>query len=143
MIEAEEASAEGMIRGKLMKKVGASGGIAHCCWDTEGQWAEWAFNVPAAGEYELLIRPASVYATILRELTLDGNPLSSQVSVVRLRGTGGWCRTTDDWRYFAVMDSRGKPAQIQLSSGKHTLRMAQLGSSMNVDLFAWQPNLHP
>ena len=139
IVEAERTSAEGKIKGKLADKVGASGGKAHCCWDTQGQWAEWQFDIAAAGDYELLIRGASVHSMILRELGLDGRPLLPGVGVIRLTKTGGWCRTTDDWRYFLVVDASGRAARIHLEAGKHALRMAQLGGSMNVDLFAWQP----
>ena len=139
LAEAEKPSAEGEVKGRVMGKVGASGGVAHCVWDTEGQWAEWQFAVPAAGDYELLVRGASAHDEILREITLDGEPLSPAVGVVRFAGTGGWCRTTNDWRHFRVADAKGTPARIHLAAGTHTLRMVQLGGSMNVDCFVWQP----
>ena len=140
IIEAEKTSAEGEVKGKLLKKVAASGRVAHCCWDTEGQWAEWKFAVKTQGDYELLIRGASVHSTILRELKLDGKPMLPGLGVVRLTKTGGWCRTTNDWRYFLVVNPKRRPARIHLAAGQHTLRMEQLGGSMNVDLFAWQPS---
>ena len=122
-----------------MKKVGASGGIAHCCWDTEGQWAEWQFEIPEAGDYQLLIRGASVHDEIVRELVLDGKPLTRAVSVIRLEGTGGWCRSTDDWRYFLVATQDGTPLRVAIDAGQHSLRMTQLGGSMNVDCLVWEP----
>ncbi len=133
IVEAEKVDAEGEVKGRAMKKVGASGGLAHCVWDTLGQWAQWRFSVPRAGLYELLIRGAGVYDNVLRRLLLDGRPLTPDGGVVRMGATGGWCRTSDDWRYFRV------PARVQLSAGEHVLRMEQLGRSMNVDLFAWVP----
>ncbi|NOZ20303.1 MAG: DUF4962 domain-containing protein, partial [Planctomycetes bacterium] len=139
IIEAERTSAGQGKRFKIMKKVAASGGKAHCCWDTEGDWAEWTFDVATAGDYELLIRGASEHSMILRELKLDGKPLAADIGVVRLEGTGGWCRTKDDWRTFAVVDSNGAIARIPLTAGKHTLRMDQRGGSMNLDILAWQP----
>ena len=139
IVEGEAATAQGETKGKIVEKVGASGGVAHCNWDALGQWAEWEFEVPATGEYELLVRGASVYEDILRALLLDGEPLSDEVEVVGFTATGGWCRTTDDWRYFLVLGAGGEPARIRLTAGKHRLRMEQLGGSMNVDLLAWQP----
>lgn len=133
VIEAERVTREGQVKGRVMQKIGASGGRAHCVWDTLGQWAEWRFSAPKAGEYELIIRGAGEHETVLRRLLLDGRPLFNGGGVVRLRGTGGWCRTTDDWRYFRV------PARVRLTPGEHMLRMEQLGGSMNVDLFAWMP----
>ncbi len=137
VVEAEKPSAEGPVRGRIMKKVGASRGRAHCCWDTEGQWAEWTFRIPKAGAYELLVRGASVYDTILRELKLDGKPLTP--GIVRFTGTGGWCRDTNDWRYFRITSTDGRPLRVRLAAGKHTLRMEQRGGSMNVDCFVWEP----
>ncbi len=138
IVEAEDTLREGAVKGKLMKKVAASAGMAHCCWDTEGQWAEWAFDVAQAGEYELLVRGASVYDVILREIKLDGKPLSPRVGVARFTATGGWCRTADDWRYFRIVGADGRAARVRLDAGKHTLRMEQLGGSMNVDQFVWE-----
>ena len=139
VVEAEKPSAEGKVKGIRMKKVAASRGIAHCCWDTEGQWAEWKFSVPRAGDYMLLVRGASVHDAILRAITLDGRPLAPGAEVSRFASTGGWCRTSNDWRYFRVADAAGEPVRVRLAPGKHTLRMEQLGGSMNVDLFAWRP----
>ena len=131
VIEAEDVDAEGEVKGKIMAKVGASGGKAHCVWDTVGQWAQWRFEVPRAGAYELIVRGAGVYDNVLRRILVDGRPVFEGGGVVRFGATGGWCRAKDDWRYFRV------PGQVRLSAGEHILRMEQLGRSMNVDLFAW------
>ena len=139
LIEAEKPSSQAGKRFRLLDKVGASGGKGHCCWDHEGDMAEWTFNVPTAGDYELLIRGASEHKMILRELKLDGKPLLPNVGIVRMQGTGGWCRTKNDWRYFSVVDSKGNVARIHLEAGKHRIQMTQLGGSMNLDLLAWQP----
>ncbi len=133
VFEAEAVAAEGEVKGKAMEKVAASGGVAHCVWDTVGQWAEWALTVPAAGRYTLLIRGAGEADEVLRALSLDGKPLFERGGIVRLHGTGGWCRTENDWRYFRV------PVVLELSAGEHRLRMEQLGGSMNLDLFALCP----
>jgi len=139
VIEAEKPSAQGEVKGLLVEKVGASGGLANGTWDTRGQWAEWQFEIANPGDYELLIRGCSEHEDILRELLLDGQPLSPEVGVARFAATGGWCRTTDDWRYFLVCAGEGKPARISLTAGKHVIRMVQRGGSMNLDLLAWQP----
>jgi len=139
VIEAEKPSAQGEVKGLLVEKVGASGGLANGTWDTGGQWAEWQFEIANPGDYELLIRGCSEHEDILRELLLDGQPLSPEVGVARFAATGGWCRTTDDWRYFLVCAGEGKPARISLTAGKHVIRMVQRGGSMNLDLLAWQP----
>ncbi|MBM4078442.1 MAG: hypothetical protein FJ278_02000, partial [Planctomycetes bacterium] len=135
LIEAENAAVEGEVKGKVMEKVAASGGVAHCVWDTLGQWAEWDVGVEREGRYELLVRGASEHDEILRELRLDGRA----PQLVRFAATGGWCRTADDWRYFRVLGADGQPVRFHLAAGKHRLRLEHFGGSMNIDLLAWQP----
>ena len=125
-VEAEQPTAEGDVKGKLIEKVGASGGVAHCVWDTDGQWAEWTITVPADGAYRLVIRGAGDDGDALRAVSLDGQPWS-EAAVVRLAPTGGWCRETDDWRIFEV------PKDMQLAAGEHLLRLRRLSGSMNLD----------
>jgi hypothetical protein len=138
VVEAENVSAEGEVKGRIVEKVGASGGVAHGNWDARGQWAEWKLNVPRAGEYELLIRAATVYDEVVRELLLDGEALPG-ASIVEFTSTGGWCRTTDDWRYFQVHDAQGEPVVLDLAAGEHVLHMLRLEASMNLDLVALLP----
>ena len=69
----------------------------------------------------------------------NSEPLVSGGGVVRMKSTGGWCRTTDDWRYFLVNGPDGQPASVTLAPGKHRIRLERLGNSMNLDLFAWEP----
>ncbi|MEA3401712.1 MAG: DUF4962 domain-containing protein [Armatimonadota bacterium] len=133
--EAEDVAEEGGVKGRLMEKVGASGGIAHAVWDSPGQWARWRIEVSAEGDYQVLIRAASVYDRIARDLQLDGELLQ----VASFASTGGWCRTTDDWRWFRLMTEAGQPLAIHLSAGEHALRMTRLAGSMNLDLFALVP----
>ncbi len=133
--EAEDVAEEGEIRGEIMEKVAASGGLAHAVWDTPGQWARWRIEVPLAGEYHLLVRGASIYDQIFRELRLDGELLQ----VASFGPTGGWCRATDDWRWSRLMAPDGDPLTVSLSAGEHTLYMQQLRGSMNLDAFALVP----
>lgn len=130
VIEAESPLAEGEVRGRVMEKVAASGGLAHCVWDTLGQWAEWSFEAPA-GRYRLLLRMAGEQPEAWRELQLDGALLPG--GFVRFEGTGGWCRTQNDWRWFRL------PEPVDLSAGGHRLRMVQRGGSMNIDMLALVP----
>lgn len=139
IIEAEKPSAESDIKGLIGEKIAASGGLGNLSWDWPGMWAEWIFNVPATGDYYLYVRGASVYTTIVRAINIDGKPLSPKVGVARFKSTGGWCRTTNDWRYFLIAGNDGKGVPITLTQGTHTLRMEQIGGSMNLDLFAWEP----
>ncbi len=139
VVEAEAVALEGAVKGLLAPKVAASGGTAHCSWDTDGQWAEWRFGVNQAGSYRLLLRGASEYAAALRCVLLDGAPLAGGVEAVRLSGTGGWCRTANDWRYLEVCDAAGEPVRSRLTAGEHRLRIERISGSMNLDCFVWQP----
>ncbi|MGD9494881.1 MAG: DUF4962 domain-containing protein [Armatimonadota bacterium] len=133
--EAEDVAAEGAVKGNIVEKVAASGGVAHTTWDSPGQWAQWRIELPAAGDYVLLIRAASEYDDAVRELAIDGET----VQITAFGSTGGWCRTTDDWRWFRLATPGGAPLAIPLTAGAHTLRMDRLAGSMNLDLFALVP----
>lgn len=125
-VEAEQPVAEGGLKGTIMDKVAASGGKAHCVWDTDGQWAEWDLTVPHDGTYRLLLRAAGDDGEALRAVSLDGRPLSA-APLVRLAPTGGWCRDKDDWRTFEV------PRDLALTAGPHRLRLERLTGSLNLD----------
>jgi hypothetical protein len=138
VIEAEKAAAEGEVKSQAMDKVGASGGRASCVWDTPGQWGEWIVAVPREGDYRLLIRGCSEQASILRTVEIDRDTLRAVSAGVALQSTGGWARTTDDWRYFAVNGKDGQALRLHLTAGEHRLRLEALGGSMNLDLFAFE-----
>ncbi len=133
--EAEEPSAESKVKATRTEKVAASGGLGHVGWDTDGMWAEWTLTVPAAGEYVLFFRGASIYADIYRELLLDGEALPG-ARIAGFQSTGGWCRTDNDWRWFSVRDVAGEQLVLNLKAGEHVLRMTRLEGSMNLDLIA-------
>ncbi|MEN6404595.1 MAG: carbohydrate-binding domain-containing protein, partial [Armatimonadia bacterium] len=122
IVEAEKPAAEGETKGKAMEKVGASKGVAHCVWDTAGQWAEWALTVPHEGDYRILVRGCSEQSEVKRLIEIVG----TKGFAVRMAGTGGWARTTDDWRYFAV-------GTVHLKPGEYRLRIEGLEGSMNLD----------
>lgn len=94
--------------------------------------------MPAPGTYRLLIRGCSEQTQIVRGVMLDGKPLTP-AAIVQLGATGGWARTTNDWRYFLVCGPDGQPAGIKLTAGEHRLRLERLTGSMNLDLLAWEP----
>ncbi|MCC7494578.1 MAG: DUF4962 domain-containing protein [Fimbriimonadaceae bacterium] len=131
LVEAEQPVAEGPVKGRIVEKIGARGGVAHCNWDTPGQWAEWELTIPTAGAYHLLLRGCSETGPVLRELYLDGKPLRGVSGVVQLAATGGFARTTDDWRWFRL----SRP--LTLSAGRHRLKMEMLNGSWNVDAVGW------
>jgi hypothetical protein len=139
MVEGEKPSAESEVKAKVVEKVAASGGVAHVGWDTLGQWAEWTLEVPAAGDYQLLVRGCSEYEEIMRELQVDPGTPAVVRCMTQMQGTGGFCRVTDDWRYFLINDADGRPLTLHLPAGRHVLRMEHMGGSMNIDLVGLQP----
>ncbi len=126
-------------RGRVVNKIAATGGKAFCNLDGPVQWAEWRFTVPAEGDYWLLVRAASECETIDREVRIDGNPFPASGAAVRMKGTGGWCRSRDDWGWYRVVADSGRPAVVRLTRGLHTLRWEVAKGSQNVDLFVFRP----
>jgi hypothetical protein len=135
-LEADRPSAESERKGRVQDKVGATGGTAYCQIDGPVQWAEWTFDVPTAGRYELLLRSAGEHPVVRRELRLDGQTFPAERVAVQMVGTGGWCRTTDDWAWFRVLGLDGVPATASLAAGRHVLRLDFIQGSQNLDLFA-------
>ena len=132
------AKADGA-QAKVMDKVAATGGKAYCCIDGPVQWAEWEFDVPADGTFQVLVRGASEAAAADREVRIDGVPFPAPDTAVRMPGTGGWCRTQDDWGWTQLANPAGEPATVTLKKGTHTLRWAYVEGSQNIDVFALRP----
>lgn len=140
-----DADAPGPVRehgnkGRTVEKIGAAGGKAYCHIDGPSQWAEWEFTVPADGHYQLLVRAASDAGAIDREILIDGAPFPAPDTMVRMAGTGGWCRTEDDWGWTQIANADGLPATVFLRQGTHTLRWTYVDASQNIDLFVLRPN---
>lgn len=133
-IEAESPCSESETHAFATDKVGASGGKASCEWGrATGQWADWEFTLSESADYTLLIRAAGTYNGVLREILIDGRQLSPDYRIVRWDSTGGWCRDSDDWRYFKI------PIKIPLEKGKHVIRITYLNEPSNLDLLAFAP----
>jgi len=139
VIEAERPAAESARKGRAQEKVAASGGLAYCQIDGPVQWVEWAFDVAEAASYELFIRGAGDHPEVVRELRIDGKGFPGERVGVRMPGTGGWCRTQDDWAWFQVLAGAGQPATVPLAAGRHTLRLEFIQGSQNVDLLLLRP----
>jgi hypothetical protein len=138
-IDTDHPVAESERKGRVQEKVAAVGGTAYCQIDGPVQWAEWAFEVPAAGRYELFLRGAGEHPVVLRELRFDGQTFPAVGVAVRLPGRGGWCRTADDWAWFRVRDQAQQPANVTLAAGRHVLRLDYIQGSQNLDALVLQP----
>ena len=58
---------------------------------------------------------------------------------VRMRGTGGWCRSSDNWGWSRVRAANGTPATVHLARGEHTLRWEFVKGSQNIDVLVLRP----
>lgn len=126
------------LKGKVMEKVEALGGSAFCCIDGPIQWAEWEFSAVEAGMFELWVRGASEHEVIEREVSIDGIAVPAPDTSVRMQGTGGWCRQTNDWQWSRINAADGNAFRIELKPGTHTLRWEFVTGSQNVDQFRFR-----
>ena len=115
-------------------KVGAVG-KAFSHWDNEGHWLSWQLDVPAAGEYLLVVRYCSPNS-VQREVQMDDLPARKQTYA----GTGGFGSSAGDWAHGAVVGDDGQPLLWTLKPGRHTIKMTNVdGRGMNVDYVALAP----
>jgi hypothetical protein len=126
-------------KGRRVQKVAATGGSAFCHIDGPIQWAEWRFSVPKTGDYQVWVRAAGKPSVVDREVRIDGRAVPGPHVAVRMHGTGGWCRTRDDWGWFRIATAVGRPAVVHLNKGRHMLRWEYLGGSQNLDVFLFRP----
>jgi hypothetical protein len=117
------------------EKLGSDGGsLSH--WNALNAWVEWPFEVPAAGQYVLLLRYASPEAS-RRQVTVDG----TDVGLAVLPATGGYSGSDrDDWGTAVLVDASGAPARLPLTAGHHVLRLTNPdGHGCNLDYLAVLP----
>jgi len=121
------------------RKIGMVG-KAFLNWNDKGHWLEWAAEVPAEGKFHLLLRYCTQFPAAKRELMIDGKHPAESCKALALPGTGGWSNDRDDWRHYLVKNADGSPVVVELTEGKHTLRMSNLdGQGLNLDYLALVP----
>ncbi len=88
-------------------------------WKSAGQWIEWQFETPEEGDYCLtfydkqnFVRGIDVY----RKIYIDGAVPFSEFGALPF-GYG------QSWRMETAADENGRPYQVHLTKGTHTLRM--------------------
>lgn len=114
-------------------KLAASGkSLSH--WNSKGHSVEWNADIPADGDYFLMIR----YATpenAARVLTVDG-----QVQpLLRCPSSGGYgSAAADNWGFAILKGDDGKPVTLHLPKGAHVVRLENRdGTGLNVDYLEW------
>ncbi|NLY76295.1 MAG: hypothetical protein GX075_13515 [Firmicutes bacterium] len=114
-------------------------------WDNKGHALEWEVDIPEDGSYKLVLRYChNRNWNTLREIQIDGQVPHEAFKSVVFKSTGGWAKDRNDWQNFTVCDAEGNPVMIELTKGKHTVRMLNLGGddggdngSVNMDRFAF------
>lgn len=132
-VQAETPSGEG--GGHIVitdKKIGADG-KAFLHWDYPGHWLEYTFDIPADGAYELRLKYCLQGLPALRAVILDGAFPAEHLAEIEIHETGGWSSDSNDWEWFTVPAPNEKPFHFNLTRGRHTLRLFNLGNSMNMD----------
>ncbi len=88
-------------------------------WRLNGQWIEWAFDVPESGYYHIALFDRQNFVKgvyVSRRIMLDG-----QVPFEELEHYGFTYEST--WRTDVLSDQEGNPYFFYLEEGRHTLRM--------------------
>ncbi|KAF7600574.1 MAG: hypothetical protein CGU29_01735 [Candidatus Dactylopiibacterium carminicum] len=129
LLEAEANSATGGGSFTMATdRAATSGGKALIGWDADGQWIEWAFEAPEAGDYQITLRYASGRGwDIWRELKLDGQVPGEAFAKLTLKTTGGWGRAASEWQNLTLAGANSQPLTLKLTAGKHVLRLTSLG----------------
>ncbi|UVI27520.1 extracellular solute-binding protein [Paenibacillus spongiae] len=84
-----------------------------------GQWAEWDFEVPADGTYQIGFKYLQTYLNnsyAYRTVTIDGEPPFAELEKVAFP-------YDTEWHNMTLSDKEDKPLNLYLTKGKHTLRM--------------------
>ncbi|MBB3131143.1 ABC-type glycerol-3-phosphate transport system substrate-binding protein [Paenibacillus rhizosphaerae] len=93
-------------------------------WKLGGQWAEWEFEVPESGLYEMGARYGQWFLNgfpTQRKVTIDGELAFREMNAVNFPYSHTW--------EIAKFGDDGKPYQFYLEKGKHKVRMeVQVGA---------------
>ena len=139
-VQAEAFSAQGggdvpvKARTAAEKRGSDGGSLSH--WNAVNAWVEWTVDVPTAGRYALLLKYASPESAE-RLVLLDGVELGR----AKLPTTGGYSAPDrDDWAVELLRDPQGAPARVDLTAGRHLLRLANPdGRGCNLDYVEFLP----
>jgi ABC-type glycerol-3-phosphate transport system substrate-binding protein len=93
-------------------------------WRSGGQWAEWSFEVPESGLYQMGIKNGSWFIDgmpVQRTVKIDGRLPFKEMNAVTFENG-------DKWQLKKLGDGDGE-YEFYLEKGKHTLRMeVQIGA---------------
>ena len=115
-IEAEAFASQSGIQTDLSTDVGGSQYVG---WTDAGDWMDYAVNVPQTGNYIISFRIATIQGSQIQLRKADGSLLTT----VSFPNTGGW----QTWTTVT--------AQVSLTAGQQTLRIASISSGWNMNWF--------
>ena len=95
-------------------------------WIAAGEWTKYSVNISQGGSYNIDVRYASNQAGGKFVLRLDGNIISSIISVPV---TGGW----QNWQTMTLEN-------IQFPAGKHTLQTQFISGGFNLNYLLFTEN---
>lgn len=102
--------------------VGESAGATRVGYADEGDWVEYALDVPAPGDYSMQLRVASDDAAGQLEVSVNG----AAVSVVDVPDTGGWTS-------FQVVSA----GDVPLGAGEQRVRVTFVAGGEGVADIDW------
>lgn len=106
-----------------------SGGKGTKNWNNPNHWVEWEFEVPADGEFKVVLRYCHGRQwTVYRDFKIDGQFPSAEFEKIPWLSTGGFGnKDINDWKNMVVVDKENNPVMLKLTKGKHVIRMTNLG----------------
>lgn len=132
-IEAENFSSEegGEVMVRTDKQGTCGKSISH--WDDKWHIVNYLVDVPAAGNYRLVLRSASA-GTALRRLRVNGR----EYGPFEVPATGGNGSAPQHWKSLAPLCG-GKPVVFPLEKGKNILFLENMdGNALNLDCILLQ-----
>ena len=143
IVEAENfVKEEGGQAVKTTDRPGTSNNVCISSWDNAGHAIEWQVEIPETADYQIVLRYAGGQTwNVYRDLQIDGKIPGDAFKKILLEPTGGFGRNASEWKNLVVSDGK-QPALVNLSKGKHTIRMNNLGGEganggANLDLIAF------
>ena len=133
-IEAETLAAQGGGEAKVCHPVNVKDASISYWHMSIGHWLEWDLDVPADGKYELWMRYTTDCSGTRRSLLIDGKSPGPAFANIAVPTTGGWCTDLDQWAYMRLGTA------LELTAGKHRLRMTNLADGLGVDFFILRPS---
>ncbi|MBT3378791.1 MAG: DUF1565 domain-containing protein [Lentisphaerae bacterium] len=119
---------------KFYQPLNASGNRAFHYWIRPvGNWLEWEFSAAKAGQHTVMIRYTTNFKNARRKFEIDGEVPGPEYENIFFPTTNGFAVQDDTWTF------RKLTPPLELTPGKHRIRMTNLGDAINIDFIAIVP----